>query len=129
MQAFPSSQSEPAATAQVPVDAEHGLQTPHAEPEFCHEPLLLQTWGCDPAHCFAPGTHVPVQAPVAALHTKGQAEPEGVQVPFASQSWGCNPLHCFAPGVQVPVHVPDARSQTKGHAVPMFCQAPELAHT
>jgi hypothetical protein len=45
VQALPSLQVAPVLGTQVPVDAEHGSQTPQAFPQFCQTPLALQTWG------------------------------------------------------------------------------------
>jgi hypothetical protein len=36
----------------------------HAEPLFCQAPALLQTCGCWPLHCVAPGVQLPVQLPL-----------------------------------------------------------------
>jgi hypothetical protein len=86
VQALLSLQLAPAATAQLPVAAEQGLQVPQADPEASQAPLALQTCGCDPPHCLAPGSHEPAQVPLLALQTNRQAEPVFFHAPLASQT-------------------------------------------
>ena len=51
VQAFPSLQLVPSVAAiQVPVDAEQGMQVPHAEPLLCQAPVPSQVCGCWPEH-------------------------------------------------------------------------------
>lgn len=69
-----------------------------------HAPLVLQDAAALPKHCFAPGVHTPVQAPLT--HASSMHGCEALQVPVALQV--CTPLfeHRFEPGVQTPVHAP-----------------------
>ncbi len=70
VQALPSEQLLPfAAATQVAVVAAQVIHVPHAAPAFCHVPLLSHVCGCDPLQVFAPGAQLPVQAPLAAVHT------------------------------------------------------------
>jgi hypothetical protein len=99
----PSQSRVPAAHAthappeQVCVVAVHAAAAPHW-------PLESQVCTPLPEHCFAPGVHTPVQAPLTqAEETHVDAVP---QLPFASHV--CTPLfeHCFVPGAQVPAQAP-----------------------
>ena len=65
-----------------------------------------------------------MQAPLAALQTKGHAVPAAVHWPLSLQTSGTSRLHRAAPGVQTPVHVPVPESHTKGHAEGSDCHWP-----
>ena len=89
VQALPSLQTVPFATArQVAVAAEQAVHAPHAEPAFCQVPFASHVCGCVPLQAFAPGVQLPVQLPLAAVQTYGQAVPLLCQVPAASQVCG-----------------------------------------
>ena len=77
-----------------------------------------------PEHCFAPGVHTPVQAPLT--HADDTQVAEVPHVPLVEQV--CTPLfeHCFAPGVHTPVQVPPTQAWFM-HVVP-FCQVPLASH-
>ena len=77
-----------AAATQVAVVAEQAMHVPHAAPEFCHVPLASHVCGCEPLQVLAPGVQLPVQVPLAAMHTYWQAAPVFCQVPVASQVCG-----------------------------------------
>jgi len=89
VQALPSLQLVPFATArQVAVAAEQAMHVPHAAPAFCHVPFASHVCGCEPLQVFAPGVQLPVQVPLAAVHTYWHAAPVLCQVPVASQVCG-----------------------------------------
>ena len=86
---LPSLQVVPFATGtQVAVVAAQVMHVPHGEPEFCQVPLASQVCGCAPLQVLAPGVQLPVQAPLAAVHTYGQAVPVFCHAPLASQVCG-----------------------------------------
>ncbi len=98
----------------------------HGVPTLVHTPLVLQTCGWRPLHCFVLGVHAAQEPP---LHAVGHAAPEFCQAPFASQTWGCKLLHCRLEGVQVPAQAAVVASQRKGQAAPLSCQAPVASHS
>lgn len=73
----------------------------------CHVPVESHVWGFCPLHCFAPGLHVPEQAPP--LQTFMQSA-SLCQAPFVSHCCGVSPLHCRASGSQTPEHAPDTHA-------------------
>jgi hypothetical protein len=127
VQALLSLQSIPIAATQVPVANEQGAQVPHAAPLFCQAPAVSQTCGCVPEHCLALGIQTPLQVPVLALQTFGQAAPLFCQTPAAEQTCGCKPLHCLALGVHEPEQAPPP--QTYWQAAPVFCHTPAASQT
>ena len=99
------------------------MQTPVTHAELVqadadpHCPLGPQVWTPLPEHCVDPGTHTPVQAPLAHAYVQADAL---VHWPVALQV--CTPLpeHCVVPGVQTPVHEPETQAA--------FTQAVALPH-
>jgi hypothetical protein len=76
VQALPSSHGVPVVGAHVPVLLAHAEQPLHVVVSFCHCPLASHVCGCAaPLHCFEPGVHTPVQAPLVTSHTKLHAFP------------------------------------------------------
>jgi hypothetical protein len=70
-------------------------------------PVPSQVCGVWPLHCFAPGLHVPEQAPP--MQTFVHAVPL-CQTPLALHVCGVVPLHCLAPGEQTPVQAPETHA-------------------
>jgi hypothetical protein len=68
-------------------------------------------------HCFVPGVHTPVHAPVT--HAWFVQAAGALQVPLELHVWTPLPEHCVEPGTHTPVHAPVTHAEDT-HAVPEF---------
>ena len=113
------------------VPAPHVTHAPPVQVSVCaaqatvalQVPLALQVWTPLPEHCFAPGTHTPVQAPLT--HAEATHVVAVPQAPLFEQV--CTPLleHEVAPGAHTPVHAPPTQALFEHGVTPV--QVPDAS--
>ena len=84
---------------------------------FVQAPFASHVCGVRPLHCFAPGAHTPVHAPVThAWFAHAEVAPH---CPLVLQAWTPLPTHCVAPGTHTPEHAPPTHADdTHAEAAP-----------
>ncbi len=89
-----------------------------------HIPVVSHVSTPLPEHWIAPGTQVPLHAPLVQMPMHGEGVP---QVPVGEHVCTPSPRHCVAPATHVPVQAPDTQVwPTHGTGVPQVPGVPVL---